>query len=64
MYDLLPVRRDALVHEFYVYLFREAIICIAEEKERSLGRFLSMTSQTKGVLRLKGRIYIKHIRQC
>jgi len=82
MYDLLPVRRDALVHEFYVYLFREAIICIAEEKERSLGRFLSsasgaastftdgasmtsaVTSQTKGVLRLKGRIYIKHIRQC
>lgn len=76
MYDLLSVRRDALVREFYVYLFREAIICVAEEKKRSLGRFLSsasgadgasmasgVTSQTKGVLRLKGRIYIKHIRQ-
>lgn len=81
MYDLLSVRRDALVREFYVYLFREAIICVAEEKKRSLGRFLSsasgaastftdgasmtsgMTSQSKGVLRLKGRIYIKHIRQ-
>src|SRR5258708_451518 len=81
MYDLLSVRRDALVREFYVYLFREAIICVAEEKKRSLGRFLwsasgaastftdgasvtsGMTSQSKGVLRLKGRIYIKHIRQ-
>jgi hypothetical protein len=82
MYDLLSVRRDALVREFYVYLFREAIICVAEEKKRSLGRFLSSasgaassfttdgasvtsggTSQSKGVLRLKGRIYIKHIRQ-
>lgn len=81
MYDLLSVRRDALVREFYVYLFKEAIICVAEEKKRSLGRFLSSasgaassftdgssmisggTSQSKGVLRLKGRIYIKHIRQ-
>lgn len=81
MYDLLSVRRDALVREFYVYLFREAIICVAEEKKRSLGRFLSsasgaastftdgasvtsgLISQSKGVLRLKGRIYIKHIRQ-
>ncbi|KAH9174888.1 Pleckstrin homology domain-containing protein [Lactarius sanguifluus] len=81
MYDLLSVRRDALVREFYVYLFKEAIICVAEEKKRTLGRFLSSASgaasaladgasvtsggppQSKSVLRLKGRIYIKHIRQ-
>ena len=81
MYDLLSVRRDALVREFFVYLFKEAIICVAEERKRSLGRFLSSasgaasvltdaasmtsggTGQSKGVLRLKGRIYIKHIRQ-
>lgn len=81
MYDLLSVRRDALVREFYVYLFKEAIICVAEEKKRSLGRFLSSATgaasahadgasvssggppQSKSVLRLKGRIYIKHIRQ-
>ena len=81
MYDLLSVRRDALVREFYVYLFKEAIICVAEEKKRTLGRFLSSASGTasahadgasmanggpppsKSVLRLKGRIYIKHIRQ-
>jgi Pleckstrin homology domain len=81
MYDLLSVRRDALVREFYVYLFKEAIICVAEEKKRTLGRFLSGAAgaasnladgssvisgglvHSKGVLRLKGRIYIKHIRQ-
>lgn len=81
MYDLLSVRREALVREFYVYLFKEAIICVAEERKRTLGRFLSSasgaasvladgasvasggTSQSRGVLRLKGRIYIKHIRQ-
>lgn len=81
MYDLLSVRRDALVREFFVYLFKEAIICVAEERRRTLGRFLSSASgaasaltdgasvtsggpsQSKGVLRLKGRIYIKHIRQ-
>jgi hypothetical protein len=77
MYDLLSVRRDALVREFYVYLFKEAIICVAEERKRTLGRFLSGAAgaadgasvisggfiQSRGVLRLKGRIYIRHIRQ-
>ncbi|KAF8518952.1 Pleckstrin homology domain-containing protein [Hysterangium stoloniferum] len=69
MFDLLSVRRDSLVREFYVYLFKEAIICVIEERKRSLGRLLSGDSsgtgvqQTKGVLRLKGRIYIRHIKQ-
>ncbi|EIM86591.1 uncharacterized protein STEHIDRAFT_79088 [Stereum hirsutum FP-91666 SS1] len=77
MFDLLSVRRDSLVREFFVYLFKEAIICVAEEKKRSLGRFLSGPSgggestspgvsagqAGKGVLRLKGRIYIRHIKQ-
>ncbi|KAF9266969.1 hypothetical protein L218DRAFT_996498 [Marasmius fiardii PR-910] len=76
MYDLLSVRRDSLVREFYVYLFKEALICVVEEKKRSLGRLLSNASglsdsgsvmgssgaQTKGVLRLKGRIYVRHIK--
>ena len=75
MYDLLSVRRDAIVREFYVYLFKEAIICVVEEKKRGLGRLLSnagvgdnsslnsgSTGQQKGVLRLKGRIYIRHIK--
>ncbi|KAF9047114.1 hypothetical protein BDZ89DRAFT_978845 [Hymenopellis radicata] len=73
MYDLLSVRRDSLVREFYVYLFREALICVVEEKKRSIGRFLSnasgltdtgstVSTQSKGVLRLKGRIYVRHIK--
>ncbi|KAF8892284.1 Pleckstrin homology domain-containing protein [Infundibulicybe gibba] len=75
MYDLLSVRRDAAIREFFVYLFKEAIICVVEEKKRGLGRLLSNASaltdhssitsgsgQSKGVLRLKGRIYVRHIK--
>lgn len=75
MYDLLSVRRDSAIREFYVYLFKEAIICVVEEKKRGLGRLLSnasgftdpgstlsTSSQSKGVLRLKGRIYVRHIK--
>ncbi|KAF9054534.1 Pleckstrin homology domain-containing protein [Panaeolus papilionaceus] len=75
MYDLLSVRRDSAIREFYVYLFKEAIICVVEEKKRGLGRLLSNASgltdpgsipsssgQQKGVLRLKGRIYVRHIK--
>ena len=32
LFDLLSVRRDSLVREFYVYLFKEAIICVHEKK--------------------------------
>ncbi|KAI6041273.1 Pleckstrin homology domain-containing protein [Pisolithus marmoratus] len=76
MYDLLSVRRDTLVREFFVYLFKEAIICVVEEKKRPLGRFLpsppyndssaastGSSSPSRGVLRLKGRIYVRHIKR-
>ncbi|EJD07285.1 uncharacterized protein FOMMEDRAFT_115460 [Fomitiporia mediterranea MF3/22] len=75
MFDLLCVRRDALVREFFVYLFKEAIICVEEEKKRTLGRFLGGNTGNydasgsgggapgRGVLKLKGRIYIRHIKQ-
>lgn len=75
MFDLLSVRRDALVREFFVYLFKEAIICVEEEKKRTLGRLLGGNTggydtsgsgggaPGKGVLKLKGRIYIRHIKQ-
>lgn len=70
MYDLLSVRRDSAIREFYVYLFKEAIICVVEEKKRGIQRLLgnengaipSMTGQSKGVLRLKGRIYVRHVK--
>jgi len=55
----------------------EAIVCIVEEKKQFLGRFLSspafndastFTSESsnqsnKSVLRLKGRIYVRHIKR-
>lgn len=76
MYDMLCVRRDTTVREFFVYLFKEAIICVMEEKKRGIGRLLSHGgvgagsadgiaggAPSRGVLRLKGRIYIRHIRQ-
>ncbi|KAG8898369.1 hypothetical protein FRB99_007488, partial [Tulasnella sp. 403] len=90
MFDILSVRRDALVREFYVYLFKEAIICVLEDKKKNqnaLGRLLSasgastsgspyggggsetaslasnQTNSNKPVLRLKGRIYIRHIKR-
>ncbi|CEL62921.1 hypothetical protein RSOLAG1IB_10580 [Rhizoctonia solani AG-1 IB] len=83
MFDILSVRRDSLVREFYVYLFKEAVICVLEEKKKSLGRLLQTGSgagsfdaaslasgatspgpfSPKSILRLKGRIYIRHIRR-
>ena len=69
MYDILSVRREALVRESFVDLFEEAIICVVKEKKGSLGWCLSpafndastFTSEfnnqsNKGVLRLKRRI--------
>src|ERR1700761_8311465 len=84
LYDHLHVRREALLREFYVYLFREAIICVIEEKKRTF-RGLGFGSgsgsgphgssnggangvdgpsspPSKGVLRLKGRIFVRHVR--
>jgi len=61
MYDLLSVRRDSALREFYVYLFKEAIICVVEEKKRGLS-ISSHATSSKGVLRLKGRIYVRHIK--
>ncbi|KAF8586379.1 hypothetical protein K439DRAFT_1631799, partial [Ramaria rubella] len=64
MFDVLSIRRDSVVREFYVYLFTEAIICVIGEKKRYLGRFLSSADPSSaGALRLKGRIYLRHIKQ-
>jgi len=81
LYDFLSVRQDTVVREFYVYLFREALLCVTEEKKRGLARFItgSTVSGTSGsstamqdtnansgpkpALKLKGRIYLRHIRR-
>jgi hypothetical protein len=73
LFDLLSVRKGDLVREFHVYLFQEALICISEEKRTGLrGMFSSASSirsgdsgsssaTGRGILRLKGRIYVKHV---
>jgi hypothetical protein len=61
MYDLLSVRRESAIREFYVYLFKEAIICVVEERKRGIS-ISSHATSSKGVLRLKGRIYVRHIK--
>ncbi|KAF7973150.1 hypothetical protein HWV62_15925 [Athelia sp. TMB] len=59
---------------FYVYLFKEALIYVVEVRKQSFGRLLSNASdkeeddapvvvQGKGLFRLKGRMYIRHIKQ-
>ncbi|KAL7421388.1 hypothetical protein Q5752_004273 [Cryptotrichosporon argae] len=73
LFDLLSVRKGQLVREFHVYLFQDAIICISEERKSGLrGIFSSSSSVRSGdsssskggaVLKLKGRIYVRHIRQ-
>ncbi|KAG8963608.1 hypothetical protein FRC03_002803 [Tulasnella sp. 419] len=69
MFDVLSVRRDSLVREFFVYLFKEAIICVLEDKKSKISVPESHDgidtggAVPKGVLRLKGRIYIRHIKR-
>nr|XP_031861524.1 uncharacterized protein CI109_003128 [Kwoniella shandongensis]KAA5528596.1 hypothetical protein CI109_003128 [Kwoniella shandongensis] len=72
LFDLLCVRKGQLIREFHVYLFQEALICVSEERKSGLrGIFSSAasvrsdnsgSSHHRGVLKLKGRIYIKHVR--
>jgi hypothetical protein len=58
-----------VVRKFLVYLLKEAIICVAEEHRRTIGRLVQTVTnggggaQTKGVLRFKGHIYARRIRQ-
>ncbi|EJD07284.1 uncharacterized protein FOMMEDRAFT_164298 [Fomitiporia mediterranea MF3/22] len=75
MFDVLLVRRDALVREFCFYLLEEAIICVGEEKKCPPGSIVSEklgkcdtfdvrgNTLGKSALELKGRIFIWHIKQ-
>jgi hypothetical protein len=53
MRDLLRVRREAVVRELFVYLFKEAIICVAEERRRTIGRLVQSVSGGSGTHRPK-----------
>lgn len=74
LFDLLCVRKGSLIREFHVYLFQEALICVAEEKKSGFRNMFSSSSSirsgesgqgsaNRGVLRLKGRIYVRHVRK-
>jgi len=74
LFDLLCVRKASLVREFHVYLFQEALICISEEKKTGIRSIFSSSSSVRssesgasgngrGILKLKGRIYIRHVRK-
>jgi hypothetical protein len=79
LFDILKVRKGGIVLDISVYLFQHALVCVTEEKKKSLRGFLnsspSYTSlryptseekasrRDKGILKLKGRIYFKHVRR-
>ncbi|KAJ9474491.1 RING-type domain-containing protein [Pseudozyma hubeiensis] len=77
LHDLLNIRQDSVIREFHVYLFQEALLCVTEERRKGLSRFMangtsasvaggagSAEAETgKPALKLKGRIYLRHIRR-
>lgn len=59
LHDRIQVRKQSHSRDFLVYLFEEALLCVHEEKP---SRPLSTSgSNTSSKLRLKGRIYIRHM---
>lgn len=78
LFDILRVRKGSVVLDISVYLFQHALVCVTEEKKKSIRGFLASPSYTslrnqtseekgnkreKGILKLKGRIYFKHVRR-
>ncbi|KAJ9124322.1 hypothetical protein QFC22_001122 [Naganishia vaughanmartiniae] len=78
LFDILRVRKGAFVLDISVYLFQHALVCVTEEKKKGLRGFLNSPSsysslrhptaerggkKEKGVLKLKGRIYFKHVKR-
>ena len=72
LFDLLSVRKGTFTQEFNMYLFPKAIICVSEEKKKSFRNVFSSAASMRsnntassdgqrGVLRLKGRIHLKHV---
>ncbi|GAA5908774.1 hypothetical protein JCM8208_006783 [Rhodotorula glutinis] len=67
LYDTIHVRKDTATREFTVYLFDEAILCVTDDRRRAVSKAISPTSTSSGgvdgdKLRLKGRVYVRHIR--
>ncbi|GAA6058546.1 hypothetical protein JCM10212_006985 [Sporobolomyces blumeae] len=62
LYDYLNVRKETASREFLVYLFEEAILCVASDKRKGLGKLADAMTGNSDKLRLKGRVYVRHIR--
>ena len=78
LFDILKVRKGGVVVDISVYLFQYALVCVTEEKRKNIRSLLnsspSYTSRQsssdekgnrrdKGILKLKGRIYFKHVKR-
>ncbi|WVQ73592.1 hypothetical protein IAR50_003171 [Cryptococcus sp. DSM 104548] len=76
LFDILSVRKDSMKRDFHVYLCTEALVCCAEEKRGGFRGMFSREGGGEGgstrsdhsgqsskntVLRLKGRIYLRHV---
>ncbi len=68
LYDILRVRKGSFILDISVYLFQQALICVSEERKKGFQRLLSSPGgqgdyKSKGVLKLKGRIYMRHVKR-
>lgn len=51
-----------LLTRFDFKLFDEAILCVADDKRKGFGKLADAMSGNSDKLRLKGRVYVRHIR--
>lgn len=56
LYDLLAVRRTHNAREFLIFLFEETLLCVDED-----AKHLPASPNDKAPLRLRGRVYVRHI---
>lgn len=75
-HDTLDVFQDTTMRQFGVYLFEEALLCTMEDRRKHVSRYLSIphslidessptpppSTRAPSALKLKGRIYLRHIR--
>lgn len=70
LFDILTVRKGSHKRDFQVYLFQDALVCAAEEKKSGFRQIFSSSNSmrsdhsghsSKSVLKLKGRIYLRHV---
>ncbi|KAH8930234.1 hypothetical protein BT69DRAFT_907330 [Atractiella rhizophila] len=62
MYDFLHVRKERNVREFLVYLFEEALLCVTDDRRKG-GKMVDSSQRGSDKLRLKGRVYVRHIKR-